>query len=211
MGDLTMDCKSTTVGVLQQAERGHCVNSNGFAVSDPAAITSHWDMSTCALAKSLDVRVLVFNRSIDYAAVPCCNMFIPIGWGNEFVLLDYLPVMGYEKAERFSKLKCYEVSIATPQAYDLAIYDRQYGVLIVDVRQDRLLITGEVVKVEDFTMGTLKVRVDASNSCGANYSDFRESLTKLEAPKPVAVMQTIHPRSDLGSLPKQEDGFIRLL
>jgi hypothetical protein len=205
------DCKTTTVSVLEQADRGHCVKSDDFAVSDPAAIASHWDMSTCALAKSLDVRILVFNRSIDYASVPCCNMFIPIGWGNDFVLLDYLPVVRYEKAERFTKLKCYEVSIATPQAYDLTIYDRQYGVLIVDVRQNRVLFTGEIVKVEDFTMGTLKIRVDASVPCGASYSDFRNSLTKLEVPKPVAVMQTMHPRRDLTSLPMQDDGFIRLL
>jgi hypothetical protein len=209
-----MNYEQTLNSVFRTVPAGNngCIRGDAFGLIDPPQITKHWDLTMCALARSLDYRILVFNRGFDYATFDCCNLPFPIGWGDDYILIDYLPLSRYQKAAPFEKRRNYQLTVVAPEKINLGVYESRLSALVVDARQVRTLCSGEISDVDHYSFGQLRLTLDSSKPNGANYADFLAAINRPEPSKPLAGMVPRPvPVSKKPSIPIDGNGFVRIV
>lgn len=187
--------------------RSDCFSSSMGFVQDHPDLKAHWDLTQCFAATSSPHRLLIWNRSREIALVQCCNMLLPTNHGDDYVLLEYLPVAQYAKTRNFRKEKFYDVSCIVPQRYNLEPFKNGFQAIIVDVELKTVLVSGSARKLTSFMNGMLDFEIDVARGTSVSYDEFIRMIDgeSLDEPKPVETMRDAIEQSI------ENDGFIRLI
>lgn len=184
----------------------HIFDSNLMMISDPPELIGGWGRDICVTAKWMNFRALVFSRDSKFLVSPCCIFLHPLGFSDDYTLVNYSPVTTHQVIKG-SKGFRYAVDLIASPKLDIAPFENNLAIVIVDVKMGRLLLSGLATKVIDSNPGSLRIEVDVSVSSGVNYTEFMDMIVGKPLEREIPALQDYTEQAIEQSM---DNGFVRI-
>jgi hypothetical protein len=198
------DCLTTvSIGV---DIKPHCFDSNIAQITDPKPLTGDWSLDICVMANWMPLRALVFSQDRNFMSIPCCNFVHPIGYSDDYTLVKYAPVSSCDKRKDFKKSGIYEIDLVVDTKSDIAAFENDLSMIVVDVKMGRLIASGRCEEVLEYSGNTITCSLNSMTRSGASYNDFMRMISGMN------IESEVKPFSETSNVLDSIDsgGFLRV-